>query len=220
VNSIALKAISATLMMSDRISHFNALVHENICEALEITKNITGDYVEIGVYKGGSALTALNYVNIASSIGESVRRNFWLLDTFDGFNYDTASNSSDVIWSGTHKLFGPKETMDFIETTLKDIPLTRNLVQCNICEASLPSSIQKIAVANIDVDIYEATRDSLRKVSPLIQPGGIIICEDPTSTPALYGALLAMEEFLSTNEGKRYTKIFKRGQYFLIKEKT
>jgi hypothetical protein len=43
------------------------------------------------------------------------------------------------------------------------------------------------------------------------------MCEDPPSTPALYGALLAMEEFLDSDKGKCYTKIFKGGQYFLVK---
>jgi hypothetical protein len=42
-------------------------VHENICEALEITKDVEGDYVEVGVYKGGSALTALNYLHQINS---------------------------------------------------------------------------------------------------------------------------------------------------------
>ena len=41
--------------------------HENICEALEITKDMEGDYVEVGVYKGGTALTALNYLHKINS---------------------------------------------------------------------------------------------------------------------------------------------------------
>ena len=44
-----------------------------------------------------------------------------------------------------------------------------------------------------------------------------MICEDPASTPALYGALLTMEEFLESEEGSQYVKVFKKGQYFLVK---
>ena len=54
--------------------------------------------------------------------------------------------------------------------------------------------------------------------SSKIVSGGIIICEDPPSTPALYGALLAMEKFLNTEEGKNYVKIFKGSQYFLLRK--
>jgi hypothetical protein len=48
-------------------------------------------------------------------------------------------------------------------------------------------------------------------------PGGIMICEDAASTPSLYGAFQALEEFMAAPEGSNYYKVFKRGQYFLIK---
>jgi hypothetical protein len=67
------------------------------------------------------------------------------------------------------------------------------------------------------VDIYDATISALKKIDPLVVEGGIIICEDPASTPGLYGSLLAMEEFLRSTEGAKYIKIFKTGQYFLLK---
>jgi hypothetical protein len=47
--------------------------------------------------------------------------------------------------------------------------------------------------------------------------GGIVIAEDPTATPALYGAYLAMSEFLETEIGKKFLPIFKYGQYFLLR---
>jgi len=218
VNRYALDAIQATNKKIERISHFSLIIHENICEALEITKDLQGDYVEIGVYKGGSALTALNYLrDLRDSTGAKVERKVWCLDTFDGFTYDEASRSSDAIWVGTHKLFGVNETMNYIRETFSDVGVDFELVQANICSDMFPTGIKRIAVANIDVDMFEPTRDSLLKISPLIVEGGIIMCEDPTSTPALYGALLAMEDFLATDEGRKYMKIFKGGQYFLIR---
>jgi len=218
INRQALNAILSTLKKIKRLSHFSNIIHENICEALELTKNLDGDYVEIGVYKGGSASTALNYLcDLRDEKNNKVNRKAWLLDTFDGFNYDEAYKSSDIMWAETHKLFGVKETMSYIRETFSDINVDFELVQSNICTDMLPSAIKKIVVANIDVDMLEATRDSLLKISPLMVKGGIIICEDPASTPALYGAFLAMEDFLASKEGKNYIKIFKYGQYFLIR---
>jgi hypothetical protein len=73
-------------------------------------------------------------------------------------------------------------------------------------------------VANIDVDLYEATKVALERVAPLVVLGGIIICEDPASTPGLYGAYVAMHDFLEGNEdGRKFLPVFKGGQYFLIK---
>lgn len=220
INRRALNAILSTFekTKTGRLFPFSNIVHENICEALELTKNLDGDYVEIGVHKGGSASTALNYLcDLRDEKNNKVNRKAWLLDTFDGFNYDEAYKSSDVSWADTLKLFGVEKTMNYIKETFSDISVNFELVQSNICTDMLPSAIKKIVVANIDVDMFESTRDSLLKISPLVVKGGIIICEDPACTPALYGALLAMEDFLATKEGKNYIKIFKSGQYFLIR---
>ncbi len=221
INRLALNALKRTDSKNKRISHFDVRqgIHENICEALEITKNLQGDYLEIGVYKGGSALTAVNYLDeLNIKYGDKFpRKKAWLLDTYDGFTYEVARESSDVIWADTHVLFGVRDTIQFVGLTFSDINIECQLIINNICTDPLPEVIQNIAVANIDVDIYDATKDALIKVSPKIVHGGIIICEDPTSTPGLYGAFLAMENFLESNEGSQYIKIFKGGQYFLLK---
>ena len=91
------------------------------------------------------------------------------------------------------------------------------LIKSNICTDKLPSIIENIVVANIDVDLFDATKDALNKVAEKIVKGGIIIAEDPTSTPALIGAFYAMEKFLETSKGKKFMKLHLLGQYFLIK---
>ena len=92
------------------------------------------------------------------------------------------------------------------------------LVTNNICKDDLPREINKISLANIDVDLYEATLHSLKKISKKISKNGIIMCEDPVNTPFLYGAYYAMDEFLKSSEGINFIKIFKRNHYFLIKQ--
>ncbi len=219
INSLALKALKRTWEKRKRLSHLNIIVHENVCEAIEITKQIEGDYVEIGVFKGSSASTALNYIDVCQEINSIKPRKVWLLDTFDGFNYLDSDTSADVIWKGTHKLFGVEDTKSFLRETFNHVKTNYELVESNICEKDLPLNLHKIAVANIDVDLYEPTLAALKKVAPLIQPGGIIISEDPACTPALYGAYLALNEFLETSLGKEFISVFKTGQYFLIRKK-
>ena len=220
VNRHALNALTKTHNMVHRLSSFNLPIHENICEALDLTRNVEGDYVEIGVFLGSSALTALNYLDEtrgAKTTGG--QKKAWLLDTFDGFSYQDANDSADSIWAGTHKLYGVERTIDYVQETLQGAVTERELIACNICEDDLPSGIKSISVANIDVDLYEATFQALNKVSPKISPGGVIICEDPASTPGLYGALLAMEKFLVSEHGAPFTKIFKGGSYFLMRDR-
>lgn len=214
INRAALDVLKKTWGNSENLSHLVLNIHENLCEAIELTKELEGDYVEIGVYLGGSAFTALNYL-------KAINRNrpVWLFDTYDGFNYKQAQSSSDAIWNETHKLFGPDETMQRISKVLEETKQNFHMIQSNICEQSLPSEITKIAVANIDVDLYEATKSALEKVAPLMVLGGIIICEDPASTPGLYGASVAMHNFLEEETGRKFLPVFKGGQYFLIKVK-
>lgn len=217
VNRMAHDALRSTWSKADRVSHLLMAIHENICEALDITSRLSGHYVEIGVFRGGSALTALNYIDAQQRSGIGNSRKAWLLDTYEGFNYEEARSSSDALWSDTHKLYGREATMAHIRETLSHISAPFELVVSNICADALPAEIDRISVANIDVDMYEPTLAAYHKVAPLMEVGGVIIAEDPTSTPGLYGALLAMEEFLGSQVGQPFCKIFKGGQYFLVK---
>jgi hypothetical protein len=219
VNRTAFNAMSKTWSKADRVSHLHSGIHENVCEAIELTSTLDGDYVEIGVYRGGSALTALNFLDEIRKRDPSLpRKKAWLLDTFDGFTYEEAANSFDALWSGTHQLYGKDATMAYLRDSIfNDVASEYELVASNICSDHLPAGIKKIAVANVDVDMYEATLAALHRVAPLMVQGGIIIAEDPTSTPGLYGALLALDEFMASPAGKPFYKIFKGSQYFLIK---
>lgn len=209
----AMLAIDDTFSFGEKVSHLNLDVHETICQAIKMTKDLPGAYVEIGVYKGGSALTALHYMKHSG-----IRKKAYFLDTFDGMTYEEAHNSSDILWDNTHILWGVDQTMKYVSGLLQTTGQQFKLVRSNICSSLLPSEIEKVAVCNMDVDLYEATIAGLVKIAPKVVKGGIIICEDPTSTPALGGALLAMEEFLATDEGKKFCKVLlNRAQYILIK---
>lgn len=212
VNRHAHDAMQRTWALKDRVSHLQAITHENLCEALDLTQDVPGDYVEIGVYLGGSALTALHYLEETGS-----HRKAWLLDTFDGFNYAEADRSPDAIWAHTHGLYGVQGTMDHIRQTFAGITVPFELVAANICRDPLPAGVGAISVANIDVDMYEPTLAALHAVAPRLSPGGIIIAEDAASTPGLYGAYVAMHEFLASPAGQGFRPLFKQGQYFLMR---
>lgn len=213
VDKHALQAIDKAFSFGDLISHQNVDVHETLCMCLQTTKDLPGDYVEIGVYKGGSALTALIYMDM---IG--MHRKSYFLDTFNGMTYEEAYASPDSVWQGTHVLWGVEKTMEHVARLLRITNQNFELIESNICRNALPNSIKKIVVCNLDVDVYDATLHALIKVAPLMVKGGIIICEDPTSTPQLGGALLAMHQFLETSMGKKFIKILlPRAQYLLIK---
>lgn len=202
----------------DVLSLANIHFHENICEALSITRNKQGSYVEIGVFKGHSLLTASTFINKIKEHDKSFKRPIFGLDTFHGFDYSDSKESSDIIWHKTHIVDEPDVVKQIIIEKISSQNVELKLITCNIIIDQLPEVIGNIAVAVVDVDLFEATQSALSKLDDKIVSGGIIVCEDAASTPQLYGAYVAMENFLLSPMGKKYIKIFKKGSYFLIKQ--
>jgi hypothetical protein len=186
----------------------------NIIQAIDSTSLLTGDYLEIGCYRGSSACVAVKYM---AEIG--LARNCYFLDVFDGFNYADAKSSSDTMWLDSHATEGIDVVEKrILERTHSTAGPTVSVVRSNIIEDELPSSMSDIVVANIDVDLYEAIFASLEKVAPRIVRGGIIIVEDPGHTPMLIGARLALEEFMQTEEADHFVSIYmESGQTLLIR---
>jgi len=190
---------------------FEVADFENIIQAIDITRKIQGDYVEIGVYQGRSAHMALHYMR-----EKKIRRKSYFIDIFEGFTYNAAIKSADALWAHTHTDYNYDTVKDF----LSEFDAYEILIH-NIITDELPDQIKSIAVCNIDVDLYEAISASLLKVAPLINTGGIIILEDQGHTPALAGAYLATQEFFEKEEiAHSFIPVhMTSGQMFLIRNK-
>ncbi|HEU5081160.1 MAG TPA: TylF/MycF/NovP-related O-methyltransferase [Opitutaceae bacterium] len=214
-NGLALQVLERQLLMQSlgRFAKFedpgSAEDFLNLCQALETTRDIPGAFVEIGCFRGSSSCMVLDYAQAAK-----IDRRFYFFDTFDGFSYPEAAASSDAMWQGTHQTEG----YDIVAQRIQDAGTGNVEVhRANIITDQLPAAITQIAVANVDVDLYDAVKVGLQKVAPLIPPGGIIICEDAGHTPNLIGARLALHEFKQSEQGKRFTQIFMTsGQAFLV----
>ena len=187
----------------------------NIIQAIDLTRELNGDFLEIGCFRGSSGRVAVHYMNQIQ-----LPRKCYFLDVFEGFTYEAANQSSDLYWKGTHQTEG----IDIVASRLKQYELPQiglkvDVIKNNIIDDSFPSEIGNIAVANIDVDLYEAVKVALFKVAPKIIPGGIMITEDPGHTPRLIGARLALEEFLNSEVSKSFTPIYmESGQWFFVKK--
>jgi hypothetical protein len=190
---------------------------ENLIQAVEVTKELDGCYLEVGCYRGSSAGVVLRYL---AATGRSMHA--WFLDVFDGFSYPESARSADAIWAGTHVTEGMPVVRERILGYGRDAPGLRISVErCNILTDPLPEEVvsRGIAVANLDVDLHEAVLAGLRKVGPHVVPGGILIAEDPGHCPLLIGARLALEKFLREPLGKQFTPIAMRsGQTFLVRK--
>jgi hypothetical protein len=142
-----------------------------------------------------------------------IHRRSWFFDTYEGFSYSEAETSSDKVWQGSHQDTSLGQVKQFLSGFDN-----AQCVKANILKDEFPSDMRRIAVCNVDVDMYEAIAAALRKSAPLMSTGGIIILEDPGHTPHLAGAMLAFHQFMETEQAKVFTPLyFSSGQIVLIK---
>jgi hypothetical protein len=182
---------------------------EHIIQAIDITSEIEGSYVEIGVYKGDSAVLALEYMK-----QRGLQRESWFLDLFEGFTSTETESSNDAFWLNSHT----DTSIEYVTGLLSSYKYT-HILKTDITKNDLPAEINRIAVCNIDLDIYEATLAAFIKAAPRTAKNGIIICEDAGHTPFLGGAYLAVKEFLDSPEGQNFIPLnLLSGQMFFIRK--
>ncbi len=188
--------------------HFCPVDFENIFQAIKASNTLEGDYVEIGTFKGDSASAALNYMKKTG-----INKRAYFIDTYEGFNYEQAFKSNDTFWKKGHT----NTSYDNVKERLSKYD-NANVVKGNIISDELPAEIEKICVANIDVDLYEAVKAALYKVKDKVVKNGIIIAEDYGHTPTLIGGQKAVDEFIEENKNDFIPLYMNSGQMFLIKK--
>lgn len=176
---------------------FNLDDFEGIMQCLWATRSIAGAYAEIGVYRGRSARAACAYMREAG-----IQRPVLLADTYEGFSYPQARHSPDALWAGTHTQTDLDEVKRFV-----DAGDHAEFLRLNIITDDLPARYDPIAVCNIDVDLYEAVLAAAHRVAPRLAVGGILIFEDPGHTPALAGALAAVDAFFESTASRGLTRL-------------
>ncbi len=159
-------------------------------------KNIDGDIVECGVYKGGSLLLILKILKILN-----LDKKVYGYDTFE-LGFDKLSDKdTDIKGKKIEKLqfdknFFPTKNQ-VIDTLLKfniDESLMPNLIegktQDSLClSENVPS---QISFLRLDTDIYEPTIDQLNKLYPRLSKGGILHIDDYGHCP---GVKKAVDEY-------------------------
>ena len=129
---------------------------------------LPGDFLECGVYKGG---TALLLAHVLRKYGASQKKVLHLFDTFEGMP-DTDPNK-DLHLKG-----------DFSDTSLQGVrALFADYPPPVFHQGRVPETLKEIAgapisFAHIDVDIYQSVLDSCEVLYPQLVPGGIMVFDD------------------------------------------
>lgn len=159
-----------------------------LCDAIRhvVRHGSPGDFVECGVWKGGSSMAAALSL---LQLNDTTRR-LYLFDTFAGM-----TPPSDLDRSATSGFSA--------EAMLKQAPRNSNVaafarldeVRSNMARTGYPSALirlvegpveqtlpreapQSIAVLRLDTDWYESTRHELVHLFPRLVSGGVLIIDD------------------------------------------
>lgn len=166
-----------------------------------LKNNIPGDFVECGVWKGGSSML----VALMLKKENAVDRKIYLYDTFAGMTepgyYD--GEEEKLEWKKNKKDDGScnwcfatyEDAAANMRSTAyaeENIKLVKGKVEDTI-PATMPT---KIALLRLDTDWYESTKHELTHLFPLLEKSGILIIDDYGSWK---GARMAVDEYFFEN---------------------
>jgi hypothetical protein len=181
-------------------------------------QGIPGEFVECGVWRGGSSIMA----SLAfDAFGDRTRR-FRLYDTFQGMTAPT-EHDVDVFGGGAREQMArakPAEVTRNILAMASLADVRRNITQsCDIArfsfvqgpvEQTIPGAEQPpIALLRLDTDFYESTLHELTHLYPLLAPGGILIIDD---YGYWQGARKAVDEYFATHGPVLLNRIDRSGR--------
>jgi hypothetical protein len=143
-----------------------------------LDNGIEGDFVECGVWRGGSAMLM---AKILVDRGVTDRR-VWLYDTFEGM---TAPGAYDTSFAGEAAVARDGWCEADIDDVTRNLRLTgipesqRVLVKGKV-EDTLPGEMPDgpIAVLRLDTDWYESTKHELNVLYPKLTGNGVLIIDD------------------------------------------
>jgi O-methyltransferase len=163
----------------------NTLLDDDRLNALagyaRVASKMSGDFAELGVYRGGSALFLARFM--------MPHQRLFLFDTFEGL--------PDVGPEDTKHVKGEfAATFDQVRYLL-----ARNMHQVSIYKGVFPDDTafaikgKVFSLVHIDCDLYAGVRAGLEWFGPRMLTGGVIVLDD-VYCPDCPGAMKAVQEFL------------------------
>lgn len=179
-----------------------------LCAAVNhlVRNNIQGDFVECGVWKGGSTMAAIDTLLKA----QDKSREIYLYDTFEGMSEPTEHDKTftgltadEMLGPGNKQVAASNWCYSAMEEVEKNInslnyPASQIHYIKGKVEDTIPQTVpQKIALLRLDTDWYESTSHELKHLYPLLVPGGIIIIDDYGHWK---GARKAVDEYITSQK--------------------
>ena len=163
-----------------------------------VTKNqISGDYLEFGVWKGNSFIEFYNQIEAYSEMfygpGGTLRKSgrnipnmfkdmrFHAFDSFEGLSKPSSGNESIQYFEGNYKaeetLF--RERLQEAKIDLSRVTITKGWFSDTLTQKTAKKlNIKDIAICYIDCDLIEPAKSALNFITPYLKTGSILIFDD------------------------------------------
>ena len=147
--------------------------------------NIAGDFVECGVWRGGSTMAA---ALMLKKLNDTTRRLF-LYDTFEGMpapgeeDRQFDGTAAETVLNASEKNTGAWCYADEPDVranlALAEYPDDKIICVAGKVEDTIPRvAPQTISLLRLDTDWYESTRHELEHLYPRLTVGGVLIIDD------------------------------------------
>ena len=146
---------------------------EYICK-----NNIAGDFVECGVWKGGSSMLAA----LAFEHFGKINKELWLYDTFEGM---PPATDLDVSYQGRQGSDYNGDMIGTVQEVKSNMELTGYPGRIYYVPGRVEDVIPRpgcipyrISLLRLDTDWHESTLHELKHLYPLLISGGVLIIDD------------------------------------------
>lgn len=182
----------------------------SLCEAVKYVheKNIEGDIVECGVWKGGSMMA------VAETLLRSgdTSRNLYLFDTFEGMapptdkDVDIAGVTAESLLEHSDKTKDESvwccASLEMVKSAVNSVGYPGEKIHYvkGMVEQTIPlGAPDRIALLRLDTDWYESTKYEMEHLFPRLVKGGVLIIDDYGHWQ---GARKAVDEYFEKNNVK------------------
>ena len=204
----------------DSIVYNNTMCSKKRVEALAkavhfvVDNNVPGDFVECGTWRGGLAALMLYYAK------DTEDKRLYVYDTFEGM---PEPGENDC---GTSKRMYEENKGDWCRAGLDVVKSVLQQVDpsysdyCYLIKGKVEDTLdliapQTIALARLDTDWYESTKEELEVLYPRVQPRGYVLIDDYSDWN---GCRQAVDEYFSSIQSTTYIKSIVDGSLVIQKK--